>query len=89
MVSKNGDKYVVWSIYFDKSISRIKGRKISNKNAKEKPSLDDIFKVCKSLGLNPILEKNKSHPSLHWKKDGRILIDRKGPKNKVLKLPPL
>ena len=85
MVSKNEGKYVVWPIYFDKSISRNEGRKISRKIAKEKPSVDSIFNICKSLGLNPILEKNKSHPSKHWKNEGRILIDGKGSKNKILK----
>jgi len=84
MVSKDEDKYVIWPIYFDKSVSRLNGRKVAKKHAVEKPSVEDIAKAAKSLGLNPALEKTVSHPSQPWKKDGRILIDKKGSKSKLL-----
>jgi len=32
MVSRGEDKYVVWPIYFDKSVSRLDGRKVSKKH---------------------------------------------------------
>jgi len=84
MVSRDEDKYVVWPIYFDKSVSKLGGRKISKKHAVEKPSLENIVKAAKSLGLHPVLEKNCAHPSKHWKKEGRILVDKKEPKSKIL-----
>ncbi|UCF13306.1 MAG: hypothetical protein JSW06_03360 [Thermoplasmatales archaeon] len=84
MVSKGESKYVIWPIYFDKSFSRLKGRKISKKYAIEKPSIEDISKAAKSLGLNPVLEKSFSHPSRHFKKEGRILVDKKDTKSKLL-----
>ena len=84
MVSKGEDKYVIWPIYFDKSVSRHGGRKVSKKHAVEKPSIEDIVKSAKSLGLNPVLEKNCSHPSNHWKNDGRVLVDKKDSKSKLL-----
>jgi signal recognition particle subunit SRP19 len=85
MVSKGDEKYVIWPVYFDKSASKLAGRKISKKNAIEKPSIEDIAKAAKSLGLNPVLEKNVAHPSRHWKKEGRVLIDKKDSKSKLLK----
>ena len=84
MVSRGDDKYVIWPIYFDKSLSKLEGRKVPKKNAVEKPSIDDIVKAAKSLGLNPFLEKNVAHPSRHWKKEGRVLIDKKDSKSKLL-----
>ena len=81
MVSKDEDKYVVWPIYFDKSISRLNGRKIARKHAVEKPNSENI---AKSLGLHPILEKNAAHPARRWKKEGRVLIEKKDSKNKLL-----
>lgn len=84
MVSRDEDKYVVWPIYFDKSVSRINGRKVSKKHAVEKPNIEAISKAAKSLSLNPVVEKNCAHPSRHWKKEGRILIDKKGSKSKLL-----
>ena len=85
MVSRGEDKYVIWPIYFDKSLSRLNGRKVSKKHAVDKPTIDDILKAAKSLKLNPVVEKNSSHPSNHWKKQGRILVDKKDTKSNILK----
>lgn len=84
MVSRGEDKYVVWPIYFNKSASRLAGRKVPKKQAIEKPNVEAISKAAKSLGLNPVLEKNCAHPSRHWKKEGRVLIDKKDSKSKLL-----
>ena len=84
MVSRGEDKYVIWPIYFDKLVSRFAGRKVSIKNAVEKPSIEAIVNAAKSLGLNPILEKDCAYPSKHWKKEGRVLIDKKDSKNILL-----
>ena len=84
MVSRGEEKYVIWPIYFDKSASKLAGRKVSKKQAVDKPNIEDISKAAKSLGLNPVLEKNCAHPSKHWKKDGRVLIDKKDTKSKLL-----
>ena len=84
MVSRGEDKYVVWPVYFDKTVSRLAGRKVSKKHAVEKPSTENIVKAAKSLKLNPVLEKDCSHPSKYWKKEGRILIDKKNSKSKLL-----
>ncbi|UCF49108.1 MAG: hypothetical protein JSU91_05000 [Thermoplasmatales archaeon] len=85
MVSRGEDKYVVWPIYFDISVSRLAGRKVSKKQAVEKPNIEDIAKAAKSLNLNPIIEKECYHPSRNWKKEGRVLIDKKDLKIKLLR----
>jgi signal recognition particle subunit SRP19 len=84
MVSRGEEKYVVYPIYFDKSVSRLKGRRVSSKYAVEKPSIDNILKAAKSLDLNPILEKETFHSSKPYRQEGRILIDQKDSKNKLL-----
>ncbi len=84
MVSKDEGKYVIWPVYFDKTLTRVEGRRVSKKHAVEKPDIESIIKSAKSLGLNPVLEKDSAHPSKHWKTDGRILVDKKGPKSKLL-----
>ena len=84
MVSRGEEKYVIWPIYFDKSLSRINGRKVSKKHAVEKPSVELIIKAAKSLGLNPTLEKDKAYPSRHWRNEGRVLVDKKESKRKIL-----
>jgi signal recognition particle subunit SRP19 len=84
MVSRGEEKYVVYPIYFDKTVSRLSGRRLPSKYAVEKPSIDDILKAAKSLGLNPILEKETFHSSRPYRQEGRILIDKKDSKNKLL-----
>jgi signal recognition particle subunit SRP19 len=84
MVSKDENKYVIYPQYFDSMVSRLNGRKVAKKHAIEKPSLENIAKAAQSLGLNPILEKDGTHPSTPWKKEGRILVEKKGPKTKLL-----
>jgi len=85
MVSRGEDKYVIYPIYFDRSVSRLSGRKVSKKQAVEKPNIEDIEKVAKSLGLNPVLEKEIAYPAKHWKKEGRILVDKNNSKNKIIR----
>jgi len=84
MVSKGEDKYVIWPVYFDKTLSRLQGRKVAKKLAVEKPSSESIAKAAKSLGLHPVLEKEASHPSRRWKHDGRVLVDKKEAKSRIL-----
>ena len=84
MVSRGEEKYVVYPIYFDKTISRLTGRRVARKYAIEKPNIENISKAAKSLSLNPVLEKNCAFPSKHWKKEGRVLIDKKDSKSKLL-----
>ncbi len=84
MVSRGEDKYVIYPIYFDKSVSRLSGRRVSRKNAVDKPDLENISKAAKSLGLNPVLEKEVAYPSRNWKKEGRILVDKTDSKSNIL-----
>ena len=84
MVSKDDHKLIIWPIYFEKNISRSKGRKIEKKFSLEKPDVEKIAKAAKTLGLSPIIEKNASHPYRSWKKEGRVLIDNKDIKSKII-----
>jgi signal recognition particle subunit SRP19 len=84
MVSRDENKYVIYPLYFDRTVSRLKGRKVAKKYAVEKPVLENIAKAAQSLKLNPIIEKNGIHSSTPWKKEGRILIEKKGPKTQLL-----
>jgi signal recognition particle subunit SRP19 len=84
MVSKDDHKVIIWPIYFDKSLSRLQGRRISKKLAIDKPDIEKIAKVAKSLGLSFNIEKNASHPSKSWKREGRLVIEKIDNKNKLL-----
>ena len=85
MVSRDDRKQVIWPGYFEASLPRDAGRKLSRKYAREKsPPLEDIAKAAKSLGLRPVIEKSAMHPSRTWKKEGRVVVEKIGPKRKLL-----
>ena len=84
MVSRNEPKYVIYPLYFDSSLSRVNGRKLGKKHTVEKPTAEAIAKAAGSLGLHPHLEKDRAHPSTPWRKEGRVIVDKKGPKTKLL-----
>jgi len=78
------DKFIVYPIYFDKLVSRSFGRRMPKKYCIEKPTVTDLSKAAKAAGLNPSIEKETTHPARQWKKEGRILVDKKGSKQEVL-----
>jgi signal recognition particle subunit SRP19 len=84
MVSRSENKFSLYPVYFDRAASRLDGRRIAEKYAVEKPTAENIAKAAGSLGLHPLLDKDCAHPSTPWKKEGRVVIDKKGPKTKLL-----
>jgi len=74
---------VIWPIYIDATASRKQGRKISRERAVKNPTADDIVKAAKKLGLNPVKEE-KSYPKRWWRREGRVLVDKKERKMSIL-----
>ncbi len=81
---RSDDKFVIYPLYFDSSVSRRMGRRVSKRNAIDKPTIELIGKAANSLSLHPVLEKDFAHPVFHWKKNGRVLVDKKGSKEDIL-----
>lgn len=85
MVSRENGKYVIWTVYFDRNVSRKEGRRVPKKLAVENPSIDKIFQIAKELELNPVIERDARHPSRPWRRDGRVLVDKKDRKEKLIR----
>ena len=82
------DHIILWPLYFNKNKSRSKGRRVPIRLAISKPTVEDITKAVKKLGLNPIIEREKRHPSTWFEEKGRVLVKKsevKIGKNKFLK----
>lgn len=79
------DKIVLWPTYFDADCTRRKGRKVPKKMAVKSPNVEDIASAAKSLGLRVEVEKDKSYPTFWWKKEGRVLIEKKSSKSKLIR----
>lgn len=84
MVSRGDKIYVIWPEYFDSTLSRAEGRRVSKKYSVPSPRLEDIQKAAKLSGLKPVVEEDKAFPGKWWKKSGRILVPKKLTKQKVI-----
>jgi signal recognition particle subunit SRP19 len=84
-VSKNNGMIVVWPVYIDSQKSREKGRMVPKSVAVDSPTADEIFEACKELDLTPVLEASKKMPSASLERPGRVLINKKDKKLKLLR----
>ena len=65
----------IWPQYLDKNLSLSEGRKISLEYAVKDPTLSDIEKALKRLGLQYNVEKEVSYPGKWYEKSGRVLVE--------------
>lgn len=75
---------VLYPAYFDLRVTREKGRRIAKKDAIEGPDAHMLFEAVKSLGLDCILELEKSHPRFWHRKGGRVLVEPKLGKTELI-----
>jgi signal recognition particle subunit SRP19 len=78
-------KLRVWPVYFDAGRSRGEGRRVPRSKAVREPKAEDVEKAAARLGLNPILEPSARHSKQPWRPTGVVLVDKKGPKTKVIR----
>ncbi|RJS74200.1 signal recognition particle protein Srp19 [Methanophagales archaeon] len=79
------EKIVIWPAYLTAGRTRGEGRIISRRNAVKSPKIEEIEKVARMLGLKPVLEKEKAFPKTHWDKSGRVLVNKVGRKEEIVK----
>ncbi|MGD9962305.1 MAG: signal recognition particle subunit SRP19/SEC65 family protein [Thermoplasmata archaeon] len=75
---------VLWPSYFDLRVSRDEGRRVAKKEAVESPSANMLFEAVKSLGLDCILELEKSYPRFWHRHEGRVLVEPKLAKKELV-----
>jgi len=75
---------VLYPAYFDLRVTRDKGRRIAKRQAVEAPDAHMLFSAVKSLGLDCILELDKSHPRFWHRHGGRVLVEPKLKKTELV-----
>lgn len=65
----------IWPQYLDKSLTLKEGRKISKEDAVKEPTLNEIERAVKRLGLQHSVQKEFSYPGKWYEKSGRILVE--------------
>ena len=75
----------IWPQYLDQNLSLSQGRKVSKEIAVKEPTLSDIERALKRLGLTYTLEKESRYPGKWYEKSGRALVEWDKTKLELLK----
>ena len=75
----------IWPQYLNKNLSLSEGRKISKDDAVVEPTISDIEKALKRLGLQYNVQKEFSYPGKWYEKSGRVLVEWDGTKLELIR----
>ena len=75
---------ILWPEYFDSNLSRSRGRRISKDLAVPSPTAEELYQVCRKLGLSPDLDKDKAHPSRWFDPKGRLKVIKEYSKQETI-----
>jgi len=75
---------VVWPVYFDLNESR-KLRRVPKELAITSPKLEEICRALDILGLRYEVMSGAAHPSRHWEKTGYLLVEKREPKEQLMR----
>ena len=82
---KDYEHVVVWLDYFNKTLPRDKGRKLSKEKCIFDPSLKELIEAAKAAGLELTESDEKvRYPKRPYVRSGYIIIPKSGPKTKIL-----
>ena len=82
---KDYEHVVVWLDYFNKTLPREKGRKLSKEKCVFDPSLKELIEATKAAGLE-LTESNEKvrFPKRPYVRSGYVIVPKNGPKTKIL-----
>jgi signal recognition particle subunit SRP19 len=82
---KDYEHVVVWLDYFNKTLPRDKGRKLSKEKCVFDPSLNELIEATKAAGIELTESDEKVRfPKRPYVRSGYIIVPKDGPKTKIL-----
>ena len=82
---KDYEHVVVWLDYFNKTLPRDKGRKLSKEKCIFDPSLSELIEAAKAAGLELTESNDKVRfPKRPYVRSGYIVLPKDSPKTKIL-----
>jgi len=82
---KDYEHVVVWLDYFNKTLTRNKGRKLSKEKCVFDPSLKELIEAAKAAELELTESDDKVRfPKRSFVRSGYIVLPKDGPKTKML-----
>lgn len=82
MVGRSEGFFVLYPVYFEKAVTRGKGRRVTEAQAVRGATAKAVFEAAKAAGLQPVLEDEHHHPSAWFERSGRVLVPEKVAKTK-------
>jgi signal recognition particle subunit SEC65 len=79
---KRKDVIVLWREYFDLTIPRKDGRRVTLKEGVPNPSLNELVNACRRLNLNIVEFREARYPRMWWKVSGYVMIKKDGLKKR-------
>jgi len=79
------DKAIIWPAYFDQTKTRKNGRRVPKNLAVPSPKIEEIHEAAGKLGLKNEVVATTGYPKTPWQKTGSILVEKKSPKEQILK----
>lgn len=76
---------MIWPQYINKDLSLSEGRKVSKELAVKDPTVNDIERALKRMGIEMTIERDKSYPGRWYEKSGRVLVESDANKLELLK----
>tara|TARA_Y100001949_G_scaffold168682_1_gene167702 strand:- start:1894 stop:2193 length:300 start_codon:yes stop_codon:yes gene_type:complete len=82
---KDYDHVVIWLDYFNKTLSRKKGRRLPKDKCVFDPSLNELIESSKAAGLEPTDKDDQVRfPRRSYVRSGYIILEKGKPKTKIL-----
>ena len=84
-MAKKDKPVVLYHAYFDSGRSRDEGRRVPKSLAVPSPKVEELHEAARALGLQSVIDPDRSHSSTPWQKEGRVLIQGNFIKSSVMK----
>jgi signal recognition particle subunit SRP19 len=82
---KDYDHIVIWLDYFNKTLSRQKGRRLAKDRCVFDPSLNELIESANDAGLKPTATDDQVRfPRRPFVRSGYIVLEKKMSKTKIL-----
>jgi len=82
---KDYDHIVIWLDYFNKTLSRQKGRRLAKDKCIFDPSLNELIESSKAAGLEPTETDDQArYPRRSYVRSGYVILEKKSTKTKTL-----
>ena len=82
---KDYEHVVIWLDYFNKTLPRNKGRKLSKEKCIFDPSLKELVDAAKAAGLEPTeTEDQVRFPKRPYVRSGYIVLEKKSTKTNIM-----